>query len=85
MRWSGGPDHLAAVVGRPQLPRVSEPKETWYRVGSAADIRSGVPMAVAVGGQQVALFEYNGGLHAISNRCNHRVVRWPTAASAGSS
>lgn len=69
---SARPDHLAAVVGRPQLPGVSEPRETWFRVGSSADIRSGVPMAVAVEGQQVALFEYSGGLHAISNRCNHK-------------
>lgn len=51
---------------------VSEQKENWYRVGASADIRSAVPIAVAVGGQQVALFEYNGGLHAISNRCNHK-------------
>ena len=45
---------------------------TWYRVGSVADLRAAAPVAITVGGQSVAVFEYEGRLRAISNRCNHK-------------
>jgi nitrite reductase/ring-hydroxylating ferredoxin subunit/multimeric flavodoxin WrbA len=47
-------------------------KEVWHRVGSASDIRASAPVVATPGGQQVALFVFNGVLHAISNRCNHK-------------
>jgi nitrite reductase/ring-hydroxylating ferredoxin subunit/multimeric flavodoxin WrbA len=51
---------------------MSDSREAWYRVGTAAGLRAAAPVAVAAGGHQIAIFLYDGQLRAISNRCNHK-------------
>jgi nitrite reductase/ring-hydroxylating ferredoxin subunit/multimeric flavodoxin WrbA len=51
---------------------MSDSREAWHRVGTAAGLRAEAPVAVAAGGHQIAIFLYDGQLRAISNRCNHK-------------
>ncbi len=51
---------------------MSDSREVWHRVGTAAGLRAAAPIAVVTGGHQIAIFLYDGQLHAISNRCNHK-------------
>lgn len=61
----GGP--AIAQPRQPNAPRA----ETWVEVGALADFPDGSRKLVYVDGQQVALFNINGQLKAISNRCSH--------------
>jgi nitrite reductase/ring-hydroxylating ferredoxin subunit/multimeric flavodoxin WrbA len=63
---------LAASAGDAHLLAVVDPHEGWHRVGLSAQLRADAPLAVVVSGQPVAIFEFEGRLYAISNRCNHK-------------
>src|SRR6476646_7681008 len=45
---------------------------SWHRVGSEADLVAGAPLAVKIERHRIAIFHYDGRLHAISDICNHR-------------
>jgi nitrite reductase/ring-hydroxylating ferredoxin subunit len=43
----------------------------WVRVAAAADVPPGEKMAVAVAGEEIALFNVDGTLYAIGDICTH--------------
>lgn len=45
---------------------------TWHRLGSEAELRAQVPLAVKVDRHRIAIFQHEGELRAISDICNHR-------------
>ncbi len=51
---------------------MNDSSEAWHRVGVGNDLRAAAPVAVTAGGHQIAIFQYDGRLRAISNRCNHK-------------
>jgi chlorite dismutase len=58
--------------------RTCEPeKEVWVKVSELAELPSGTSRTVYLEGQQVALFNVDGSLFALSNRCSH--ARGPLA------
>lgn len=61
----GGP-----AIARPQAPE-TEPVETWIEAGAIEDFGAGGRKVVYLNGQQVALFNVDGHLYALSNRCSH--------------
>ncbi len=59
-------------------PKIAEPRladepapETWIEAGPLADLSPGQSRTVYLAGQQVALFNVDGTLYALSNRCSH--------------
>ncbi len=57
------------VSARP--PRPAAASEQWLPVASAADLPVGSTKVVYYRGEQVALFNVDGKLYAIANRCSH--------------
>ncbi len=64
---------LDALGGPPIAQPVEEDKqwEEWVEVAPLEDFPPGEQRVVYLAGQQVALFNIDGQLHAISNRCSH--------------
>ncbi len=58
-----------AAIAEPIQPEAE--REAWAEVGSAAEFAPGAHKVVYLDGKQVALFNVNGTLYAISNRCSH--------------
>jgi nitrite reductase/ring-hydroxylating ferredoxin subunit len=59
-------------------PRIAQPRapeqpaaEGWTEVCPVEDFDAGARKVVYLNGQQVALFNVNGTLYALSNRCSH--------------
>jgi chlorite dismutase len=61
----GGPK-----IALPQ-PETVEPSETWIEVCQLDDFGDGERNVVCLNGHQVALFNVDGNLYALSNRCSH--------------
>lgn len=57
-------------IARERLPEVDTP-EVWVDVCPVEDFGAGEQRVVYINGQQAALFNVNGTLYAISNRCSH--------------
>ena len=68
-------DEALDALGGPKIaqPRIadSEPVEAWIDVCAVEDFGDGERKVVYLNGQQVALFNVNGALYALSNRCSH--------------
>lgn len=64
---------LDALGGIPvALPvEAAEKREAWAEVCPAAEFEPGARKVVYLDGKQVALFNVDGALYAISNRCSH--------------
>jgi nitrite reductase/ring-hydroxylating ferredoxin subunit/multimeric flavodoxin WrbA len=45
---------------------------SWHVLGTKEDVESRTPFAVEIGEHSIALFQHDGALHAIGNRCNHK-------------
>lgn len=45
---------------------------TWHRLGTRTELLSRVPFAIKLERQQIAVFQFEGRLRAIGNRCNHK-------------
>jgi chlorite dismutase len=76
-------DEAFDALGGPKVARVREPekvKEAWIEVGPLADFAPGQTKVVYLNGQQVALFNVDGQLYAVSNRCSH--ARGPLSEGA---
>jgi nitrite reductase/ring-hydroxylating ferredoxin subunit len=59
-------------------PKIAQPfsseapeREVWIEVGPLADLPPGESKSVYLDGQQVALFNVDGKLFALNNRCSH--------------
>lgn len=61
----GGP-----AIAQPRLPDEEKPV-VWAQVCPLEDFAVGERKVVYLDGQQVALFNIDGTLHAVSNRCSH--------------
>jgi nitrite reductase/ring-hydroxylating ferredoxin subunit len=61
----GGPK-----IAQPQPERV-ETAEAWIEVCPLEEFADGERRVVYLSGQQVALFNVDGNLYALSNRCSH--------------
>ncbi|MEO8606438.1 MAG: chlorite dismutase family protein [Chloroflexota bacterium] len=70
----GGPQ-----IAQPRLPEQEAP-EVWVEACALADFASGERKLIYLKGQQVALFNVNGDLYALSNRCSH--ARGPLSEGA---
>jgi nitrite reductase/ring-hydroxylating ferredoxin subunit len=57
-------------IAQPRLPE-AEPVEMWAEVCPLEDFAPGERKLVYLKGQQVALFNVDGELYALSNRCSH--------------
>ncbi|MBU1361354.1 MAG: non-heme iron oxygenase ferredoxin subunit [Gammaproteobacteria bacterium] len=44
----------------------------WHCAGNFDDVWEGVPLAVTVGGQEVALYKVGADVHATGNLCPHQ-------------
>jgi chlorite dismutase len=68
-------DEALDALGGPAIAQSRQPHtprpETWVEVCPLSDFPDGSRKLVYVDGQQVALFNINGELKAISNRCSH--------------
>ena len=68
------------ALGGPEIAEPVEPEEVreqWVEVGPLDDIAPGETRVVYLGGKQVALFNVDGELYALDNRCSH--ARGPLA------
>jgi chlorite dismutase/nitrite reductase/ring-hydroxylating ferredoxin subunit len=61
-------DSLASAGEKRSAPSA---EGEWRRVADATDIPPGSSRVVYYGGDQVAIFNVGGELHALSNRCSH--------------
>ena len=61
-------DSLARAGENGSVPAA---KVTWQKVADASDIPPGSSRVVYYAGDQVAIFNVSGELHAVSNRCPH--------------
>ena len=52
-------------------PQPQRPQSGWVRVAELPELPPGSAKAIYLGGEQVALFNVSGQLHAIDNRCSH--------------
>lgn len=63
------------ALGGPKIaqphPETPEPEETWIEVCPLDDFGVGERKVLYLNGQQVALFNVDGNLYALSNRCSH--------------
>jgi chlorite dismutase len=67
-------DEALDSLGGPKIAKVREPAKiepAWAEVMPLADFPPGSTKVVYLAGQQVALFNVDGQLYAISNRCSH--------------
>jgi len=60
-----------ALAGGERVPRMSVPESGWTRVAESSDLPDGATKVVYHHGEQVAVFNTDGTLRAISNRCSH--------------
>ncbi len=67
-------DEALDALGGPKIARVRAAEKivpAWMEVGPLADFAPGQSKVVYLSGQQVALFNVDGKLYAIGNRCSH--------------
>jgi nitrite reductase/ring-hydroxylating ferredoxin subunit len=67
-------DEAIDALGGPKVARQRQPdevREAWVEVCALEDFAPGERKVVYLAGQQVALFNVQGRLYAISNRCSH--------------
>ena len=70
-----GLDEALDALGGPKIAQPHKPKqetsEQWVEVCAAADFADGERKVVYLNGQQIALFNVDNKLYAVSNRCSH--------------
>jgi chlorite dismutase/nitrite reductase/ring-hydroxylating ferredoxin subunit len=62
------------ALGGPKIaqPKVAKVTETvWVEAGAVDDMEEGTQKMMFLNGQQVGLFNINGTIYALSNRCSH--------------
>jgi chlorite dismutase/nitrite reductase/ring-hydroxylating ferredoxin subunit len=68
-------DESLDALGGPKIARPRQPEaeiaEAWVEVCPAEDFGPGQRKVVYLNGQQIALFNVDGQLYALSNRCSH--------------
>ena len=58
---------------------------TWHRLGAESELREQAPFALKIERHRIAIFEYEGQFHAISESATTAAVHSPKAGCAGSS
>ena len=69
--WPGVPGRESPGAASSPAPATADGGGSWVRVAERVDLDDGTPRSVVAGGREVAVWQHEGRLHALDNRCPH--------------
>ncbi len=69
--WPGVPGRESPGAASSPVPAPADGGGPWVRVAERVDLDDGTPRRVVAGDREIAVWQHEGRLHALDNRCPH--------------